>query len=159
MRQVEKTAYNGAKDRCNNPKNAKFHRYGGRGIEFRFASFEEFIQTLGPRPSKTHSLDRYPNNDGHYELGNVRWATYTDQNRNKSGRVMAKYNGTLRGLAEIAEDLAIPYGITYEILKRPCYACPPSEVITLCSHAVQTIREQHQIRGDRARAQAGEKQI
>src|ERR1017187_10016597 len=52
-----------AKDRCVNPRTKSFKNYGGRGIEFRFQSFEEYLKALGPRPSKTHTVDR-KDNDG-----------------------------------------------------------------------------------------------
>jgi hypothetical protein len=71
---AEHSAYHTAKQRCTNPKHPYYARYGGRGIEFRFASFGEFIATIGHRPSPQHELDREDNN-GHYEAGNVRWVT------------------------------------------------------------------------------------
>ena len=70
----EHQAYLDARCRCNNPKHKHWDRYGGRGIEFRFATFEEFFQELGKRPSSVHELDRKDAN-GHYEKGNVRWTT------------------------------------------------------------------------------------
>jgi hypothetical protein len=78
----EHTAYIGAKSRCTNPNVKQWKNYGGRGIEFRFKDFPEFMQALGaPRPSPKHSLDRI-NNDGHYEPGNIRWATQKEQCNN-----------------------------------------------------------------------------
>jgi hypothetical protein len=74
-------------DRCTNPCSKSYDRYGGRGIRVcdRWrASFEAFLADVGPRPSAKHSIDRYPDNDGHYEPGNVRWATRTEQQRNTS---------------------------------------------------------------------------
>jgi hypothetical protein len=78
----EAQAYRSAKHRCTNPNSTSWKDYGGRGIEFRFKSFEEFFAHIGPRPSADHSLDRIATN-GHYELGNVRWATDAEQRANK----------------------------------------------------------------------------
>lgn len=77
----EHRAYEKAKERCNNPNNKAYKNYGGRGIEFRFKSTAEFDAELGPRP-KGKSLDRI-NNDGHYEKGNVRWASKKEQQNNR----------------------------------------------------------------------------
>lgn len=81
-RRHEHQAFCNARYRCLNPQNAGFKDYGGRGIEFRFESFDQFFAEIGSRPSPLHSLDR-KNNDGHYESGNVRWATRQQQNRNR----------------------------------------------------------------------------
>lgn len=43
--------------------------------------FAAFIRDIGPRPSPEHSVDRIDTN-GHYEPGNVRWATAAEQRRN-----------------------------------------------------------------------------
>ena len=83
--QKVQTGYNsyvGARQRCLNPKSPAYPNYGGRGVEFRFSSFEEWHDELGYKPSPTHSVDRI-NNNGHYERGNVRWATKSEQNRNQ----------------------------------------------------------------------------
>jgi hypothetical protein len=58
-----------------------YTNYGGRGIQFLFDSFEQFYAEIGPRPAGL-TLDRI-HNDGHYEPGNVRWATRSEQNRNR----------------------------------------------------------------------------
>lgn len=73
------------KDRCLNPKDKKYPYYGGRGIKVHLPwvdSFIAFINDVGKKPSKKHSLDRI-NNDGNYEPGNVRWATIDQQNNNR----------------------------------------------------------------------------
>jgi hypothetical protein len=77
----EFAAYIMAKDRCSNLNSQAWKNYGGRGIEFRFKSFTEFYLELGPRPNGL-TLDRI-NNDGHYEIGNVRWATRSQQQSNQ----------------------------------------------------------------------------
>ena len=72
------------KDRCSNPNTPSYKDYGGRGIyvcsEWA-ASFEAFFASVGHRPSKALSLDRI-NNNGPYEPGNVRWATWREQRLN-----------------------------------------------------------------------------
>lgn len=81
----ERSCYNSARNRCTNPSNQSWPRYGGRGIEFRFDSFQQFIDCVGPRPSTDHTLDRI-NNDGHYEPGNVAWVPWKQNLANRVRR-------------------------------------------------------------------------
>ena len=83
-------------NRCNNDKNVSYADYGGRGIKVKFTSFEEFFAHVGPRPSPQHSIDRYPDNNGHYEAGNVRWATAKQQaNNRRTAKPRKKHCGTI----------------------------------------------------------------
>ena len=84
-RTPEYQALKGARRRCNNQNDRSYKYYGGRGIEVRFRSFDEFLAEIGPRPSPEHTLDRI-DNDGHYETGNVRWATRKEQRINQRPR-------------------------------------------------------------------------
>lgn len=79
-------AFSAAKQRCVNPNTQAYANYGGRGIKFLFDSFEQFHLELGEAPSSEHSLDRIDNN-GHYEPGNLRWATRSEQVRNQRPRI------------------------------------------------------------------------
>src|SRR5688572_6630186 len=84
-RPIEYRAWSCMNTRCMNPNFKDYPRYGGRGItvcDEWLESFQSFFRDVGPRPSSRHSLDRFPNPNGNYELGNVRWATHKQQCRN-----------------------------------------------------------------------------
>ena len=100
------------RQRCNNPKNTSFRYYGGRGIRVcdRWDSFENFLADVGVRPSTDHSLDRYPNQKGNYEPGNVRWATRADQNRNRSNTRFYEFQGRRLTLGQWANETGVSKG-------------------------------------------------
>jgi hypothetical protein len=88
-RRLVRGVYDSAKRRCTVPRDAAYKNYGGRGIEFRFVSFEQFFLEVGPRPEGKHpsghplyTIHRI-DNDGHYEPGNVKWATQAEQHENR----------------------------------------------------------------------------
>ena len=84
--------------RCTNPKCNVFSSYGGRGIEFRFQSVPKMAQwiidNLGTRPIG-FSLDRIDNN-GHYEMGNLRWASRSLQRKNVRRNITSCSNEQIR---------------------------------------------------------------
>jgi len=98
------------KARCYNPKATGYERYGGAGIsmsdEWR-DDFMAFYNHIGPRPSKRHSVDRWPNPSGNYEPNNVRWATKEEQGRNKRTNVIFTLNGESKTCIEWSEILGI----------------------------------------------------
>ncbi|TDR34683.1 hypothetical protein [Aquamicrobium defluvii] len=77
------TSWRGMIDRCTNPKHGYYEYYGARGITVcdRWRNYENFLADMGERPDGT-TLDRV-DNDGNYEPGNCRWATWDEQGANK----------------------------------------------------------------------------
>ncbi len=71
-------------DRCTKASDPGYKYYGARGISVapRWMTFEVFLYDVGFRPTPAHTIDRYPDNDGHYEPTNVRWATKKQQQAN-----------------------------------------------------------------------------
>ena len=69
-------------------------------------SFETFLLDMGCRPSPSHSLDRIDNNLG-YSKENCRWATRTEQSRNRRSNKVLNYHGTEVRLIDLAEQLGM----------------------------------------------------
>lgn len=102
-------------NRCGNPNNTDYQRYGGRGITVceRWQSFENFLADMGPRPSPRHSIDRI-NNDGNYEPGNCRWATQAEQTRNQRTSRIVAMDGRSQSVAAWAEE----YGLKADTVRH-----------------------------------------
>jgi hypothetical protein len=104
--------WNAIKIRCTYPSVAGYENYGGRGIIVceRWLGehgFENFLADMGERPSKGHSIDRFPNKDGNYEPGNCRWATRKEQQRNRADNTNLTAFGETMTLVEWSERVGI----------------------------------------------------
>lgn len=80
----EQYTWENMRNRCNNPRNPEYHNYGGRGIKVceRWESYSNFLEDMGRKPSKQHSIDRI-NVNGDYNPENCRWTDSITQARNK----------------------------------------------------------------------------
>jgi hypothetical protein len=108
------------KSRCLNPSNKDYAKYGAVGItickEWE-SNFVAFFNYVGDPPSKFHSIDRIDNSKG-YEPGNVRWATRSQQQRNKSNTIYVTDGLTTIHINDVANKLGISRGAAYLRLKR-----------------------------------------
>jgi hypothetical protein len=110
LRKLTKTSWGAAKTRVRNKNQKTWHHYGGRGIkmcERWLASFDDFVEDVGLRPSKKHSIDRI-DGDGHYSCGkcnqcvangwqfNCRWSTQREQTANFSRNIKVEIDGQNR---------------------------------------------------------------
>jgi hypothetical protein len=151
-------AWESMKQRCYNKRHASYSDYGGRGITMCdrwLESFENFFSDMGKKPSAHHSIDRR-DNDGNYDPSNCRWATDSEQRRNKrpvqkpacpSGffgvyqkgnryHTSIRIDGKLKhlGAFETAEEAAEEYDDVYEGLygvRRNKTRCGTGNIIDL----------------------------
>jgi hypothetical protein len=116
----EYIAWQSMRRRCANPRTTSFENYGGRGIKVcrRWRKFENFYAYMGQRPSPEHSLDRWPNKDGNYMPGNVRWATPTEQARNTRANRLLSHDGQTLVLTEWAERTGVGASTLRERLRH-----------------------------------------
>lgn len=98
------------KTRCYNQKHPSYANYGARGIrmfEKWVDDFDAFREYVGKRPEGS-SLDRIDNN-GHYEPGNVRWATKCEQAANTRRNIKVSWRGFICNLIDVARMENVAY--------------------------------------------------
>jgi len=109
--------------RCYNAEDNRFYRYGGRGIKVcqRWRVFRNYAEDLSAGYSPGLTVDRV-DNDGDYAPGNIRWATYQTQARNRSSsrvsectiaKAKALYTETALSQRQVADAL----GLTRDAVK------------------------------------------
>jgi hypothetical protein len=109
------------KSRCLNPKCDSYADYGAIGVRIcaRWRnSFEKFFADVGRRPSPKHSIDRFPNRNGHYTPKNVRWATVLQQQNNRRNTIFVKIGRKRVSLAEACRFLKLTRNVVWMRIDR-----------------------------------------
>ena len=110
------TIYSRMKDRCYNPKNIRYHCYGGRGITiceewlapyYGYKNFKKWALSHGYRDDL--SIDRIDVNKG-YSPDNCRWLTNKEQSNNRRTNYYVTYKGETKTLTQWCEELHLSYG-------------------------------------------------
>lgn len=107
----EYQAWNHMIQRCYNERTCNYSNYGGRGItvctRWR-TSFKNFLDDMGLKPSRKHSIDRIDNNKGYFKE-NCRWSGPYQQASNKRDTVNITFQGETKCLKEWARSLNMSY--------------------------------------------------
>lgn len=114
MRSPTWKSFRQAKRRCMDSKQPSYKYYGQRGIKFKFNSYKDILNEIGPRPV-WGTLDRIDTN-GDYEIGNIKWSTSKEQIQNRRNSVsnkqidsIKKYQAKGWTCTMISAHLNIPY--------------------------------------------------
>ena len=103
--------------RCTDPDSESYGDYGGRGIGVcsewmkSLPAFIAYCEAHGWKPGL--EIDRYPNNDGNYKPGNVRFVTRKINCRNRRSNLVVSVRGEELPLVEAVERFGVaPYNTT-----------------------------------------------
>lgn len=95
--------------RCENPNAEGYENYGGRGIlvDKNWDNFPTFFEDMGQPPTEAHTLDRVETDKG-YSKENCKWATWTEQHRNRRDNRLVTAFGQTKCMTEWAEEYKLP---------------------------------------------------
>lgn len=118
-------------NRCYKRTQASYVNYGGRGISVDACwhgsqGFKRFLADMGPCP-EGGTLERI-NNDGNYGPDNCRWATRSEQAKNKRNSRFLTANGQTKTLKEWADNLGCNSSAILYRLKK---GMPEHEAVTM----------------------------
>lgn len=121
------TSWQRMKDRCTNPNNIVYHRYGAIGVTYdpRWEDFSAFLSDMGERPEGC-TLDR-EYNDKPYCKSNCRWATPQQQSNNRKSNKILEFEGESKTVAEWARHLGVSRFTLYNRIKL---GWTPEEVLS-----------------------------
>ena len=109
------------KQRCFNPRNKFYHRYGGRGITVCSEWLEDYDVFYNWAMQNGYQrglqIDRI-NGDGNYEPSNCRWATPKVNTDNRDATKMLTYNGKTQSLTDWSRETGVPLTTIRQRLSR-----------------------------------------
>lgn len=107
------------RQRCSNPNNIHYENYKKLGVSVckHWDTFASFIEDMGERPSKIHSIERV-DNFGNYEPSNCKWATPKEQGNNRSNNHKVSYMGRVQTVSQWADEIGINSKTIYTRLRR-----------------------------------------
>lgn len=113
------TTWADLKDRCDNPKNKSYIRYGARGITYdpKWKTFEGFWEDMAEGYFDKGTIER-ENNDLGYNKANCTWITIEDQVLNRSKINTFKQRTTESYQRKVTMADIIPFGEKYKIAER-----------------------------------------
>lgn len=120
---TEYVAWSNMIQRCYNPKNNNYKRYGARGVRVcdrwnpnAGGSFTNFLQDMGLKPDPTYQLDKEALQPGStiYSPETTRWASRKDNNRRKRTNRLLTYQGVTLPVV----DWAMKQGLTRSALQH-----------------------------------------
>ena len=112
------------KRRCYNKQNARYDRYGGRGITVcdewlnNFQSFYDWAISNGYSDDLT--IDRI-DNDGNYEPSNCRWSTAKEQCNNRGSNINITIGNATKSLMSWCESFNVDYKKVHARYQRNGY--------------------------------------
>lgn len=106
-------------DRCSNPNNKCYARYGGRGISVcnEWNNYEEFARwSIKNGFAEGLSIDRIDNN-GNYDPSNCRWVSIKIQQNNRSTNRLITIGGITKTVSEWCDKYDINYNTVLQRMK------------------------------------------
>lgn len=128
-------AYRVMVERCFSEACSNYERYGARGISvcprwLGESGFINFLADMGERPFPGASVDRR-DNDGDYTPENCRWASLSQQARNRRSGRWVTHNGRRILLIQLCEELGVDYRRAHKL--HVSQKKPLDEVLTKLS--------------------------
>lgn len=105
--------------RCSNPNARDYERYGKAGISVcqEWNDFRVFLEEMGERPSRSHTIDRLNGSLGYFNA-NCRWATKRQQSENTRTNRWIEFRGERCTITEWARRIGVTDSALNQRLKK-----------------------------------------